>query len=233
MRRRAYCSGRETPGNLQHGNRSQLKKTDHHKPHNTTRCEFQHFGRPTPCLAAVFRSFATTRNNYFSKCPFITPCRTLANLSCNTCVLYRFLLQHWYLSSHVCFVQRVTFNMFVPRSSHFPCYELWRQFAQQRSAAVLYQTFQHFASQPPLRLTWSHCLSTAEKEKTEEADFEVTMQSWRCSKGCGRVWEREVKFARLGEPNQHILGRIKAANYHASGQLMHDDFEGWGGQPFL
>jgi hypothetical protein len=85
-----------------------------------------------------------------------------------------------------------------------------------------------------LRLTWSHCLSTAEKEKAEEADFEVTMQSWRCSKGYGRVWEREVKFVRLGEPaSRHILGRIKAANYHASGQLMHDDFEGWGGQPFL
>ena len=97
----------------------------------------------------------------------------------------------------------------------------------KRSAAVLYQTFQHFASQPPLRLTWSHCLSTAEKEKAEEADFEVTMQSWRCSKGYGRVWEREVKFVRLGEPaSRHILGRIKVANYHASGQLMHDDFEG-------
>ena len=47
MRRRAYCSGRETPGNLQHCNRSQLQKTDHHKPHNTARCKFQHSGRPT------------------------------------------------------------------------------------------------------------------------------------------------------------------------------------------
>ena len=146
--------------------------------------------------------------------PFTMPCRTLASpaalVSCTDFCCDIDTCHHMSAFCSACHLQEV-----LPHSSHLPRCFLKAQMTSICTAKVsssaarhVFQTFQHFASQPPLRLTWSDCLSTAEKEKAEEADLEVTMQSWRCSKGYGRAWEREVKLVPLGEPaSQYILGK--------------------------
>ena len=161
------------------------------------------------------------------------PCRTLASLSCSTCVLYSTdfccgfdTCHHMSAFCSACHLQEV-----LPHSSHLPCCFLKALMTSictvkvsSSAAHHVFQPFQHFTSQtsqPPWQLTWSVCLSTAETGEAKEADLEVTMQSWRCSKGCGRAWKREVQPVPLREPaSQYILGKLPTIMHQVSLCMM-------------